>query len=128
MFVTGEFLYSQYRNKDENSEGTKDQFLYRRIFVKSVFVITIFDYTSKTREIYARSSHDRSDRFTQKLEQNPENFKFKSKPFRGVRGSPGRRQYDSEKWREVLALLQLLNLLLVAGRKKGRVKWEKKSE
>ena len=43
MFVTGEFLYSQYRNKEENTEGTEDLFLYRRIFVKSVLVRTIFD-------------------------------------------------------------------------------------
>ena len=43
LFVTGEFLYSQYRNKEENTEGTEDLFLYRRIFVKSVFVTTIFD-------------------------------------------------------------------------------------
>ena len=45
LFVTGEFLYSQYRNKEENTEGTEDLFLYRRIFVKSVFVRTIFDCT-----------------------------------------------------------------------------------
>ena len=45
MFVTGKFLYSQYRNKEENSEGTEDLFLYRRNFVKSVFVRTIFDCT-----------------------------------------------------------------------------------
>ena len=38
LFVTGEFLYSQYRNKEENREGTEDLFLYRWIFVKSVFV------------------------------------------------------------------------------------------
>ena len=46
LFVTSEFLYSQYRNKEENTEGTEDLFLYRRIFVKSVFVRTIFDCTS----------------------------------------------------------------------------------
>ena len=45
LFVIGEFLYSQYRNKEENTEGTEDLFLYRRIFVKSVFVRTIFDCT-----------------------------------------------------------------------------------
>ena len=45
LFVTGEFLYSQYRNKEENTEGIKDLFLYRRIFVKSVFVRTIYDCT-----------------------------------------------------------------------------------
>ena len=43
LFVTGEFLYSQCRNKEENTEGTEDLLLYRRIFVKSVFVRTIFD-------------------------------------------------------------------------------------
>ena len=43
LFVTGEFLYSQYRNKEENTEGAEDLFLYRRIFAKSVFVRTIFD-------------------------------------------------------------------------------------
>ena len=47
MFVTGKFLYSQYRNKEENTEGTEDLFLYRQIFVKSVFVRTIFDCTHK---------------------------------------------------------------------------------
>ena len=53
LFVIGEFLYSQYRNKEENAEGTKDLFLYRQIFVKSVFVRTIFD--RKTYDI--RSCH-----------------------------------------------------------------------
>ena len=43
LFVTGEFLYSQYRNKEDSSKGTENLFLYRRIFVKSVFVRTIFD-------------------------------------------------------------------------------------
>ena len=43
LFVTGEFLYSQYKNKEENTEGIEDLFLYRRIFVKSVFVKTTFD-------------------------------------------------------------------------------------
>ena len=43
LFVTGKLLYRLYRNKEENTEGTEDLFLYRRIFVKSVFVRTIFD-------------------------------------------------------------------------------------
>ena len=43
LFVTGKFLYSQYRNKEENTEGTEDLFLYGQIFVKSMFVRTIFD-------------------------------------------------------------------------------------
>ena len=43
LFVTGEFLYSQFRNKEENTEGTEDLFSYRQIFVTSVFVRTIFD-------------------------------------------------------------------------------------
>ena len=43
LFVTDKFLYSQYRNKEENTEGTEDLFLYRQIFVKSVLVRTIFD-------------------------------------------------------------------------------------
>ena len=47
LFVTGVFLYSQYRNKEENTEGTEDLFLNRQIFVKSVFVRTIFDCISK---------------------------------------------------------------------------------
>ena len=46
LFVTGKFLYSQYGNKEENTEGTEDLFLYRPIFVKSVFVRTIFDCSS----------------------------------------------------------------------------------
>ena len=46
LFVTGEFHFSQYRNKEENTKGTEDLFLYRRIFVKSVFVRTIFDCMS----------------------------------------------------------------------------------
>ena len=29
LFVTGEFLYSQNKNKEENTEGTEDLFLYR---------------------------------------------------------------------------------------------------
>ena len=33
LFVTDKFLYSQYRNKEENSKGTENLFLYRRIFV-----------------------------------------------------------------------------------------------
>ena len=45
LFVTGKFFYSQYTNKEKNAEGTKDLFLYRRNFVKSVFVRTIFDYS-----------------------------------------------------------------------------------
>ena len=45
LFVTGKFLYSQYRNKEENTEGTENPFLYKWIFVKSVFVRTILDYT-----------------------------------------------------------------------------------
>ena len=45
LFVIGKFLYSQYGNKEESTEGTEDLFLYRRIFVKSVFVGTIFDCT-----------------------------------------------------------------------------------
>ena len=43
MFVTGEFLYSHYRDKEKNTEGTEDLFLYRPIFVKGVFVGTMFD-------------------------------------------------------------------------------------
>ena len=43
LFVTGKFFYSQYRNKEENSEGIEDLYLYRRIFVKSVFDWTIFN-------------------------------------------------------------------------------------
>ena len=43
LFVRGKFLYSQYENKRKNGEGTEDLFLYRRIFVTSVFVRTIFD-------------------------------------------------------------------------------------
>ena len=43
LFVTSKFLYSQYRNKEENTQGIEDLFLYRRIIVKSVFVRTIFD-------------------------------------------------------------------------------------
>ena len=43
LFVTGNFLYNQFRNKEENSDGTENLFLYRRISVKSVFVRTIFD-------------------------------------------------------------------------------------
>ena len=43
LFVTGEFLYSQYRNKEENADGTEGLFFYRQIFVTSVFVRTIFD-------------------------------------------------------------------------------------
>ena len=49
MFVTGKSLYSQYRNREENTKETEDLFLYRRIFVKSVFVSTIFDCTRKDR-------------------------------------------------------------------------------
>ena len=49
MFVIGEFPHSQYRNKEENTEGTEDLFLYRQIFVKSVFVRTIFDCRDKTK-------------------------------------------------------------------------------
>ena len=45
LFVTGKFLSCQYRNKEENALGTEDLFLYRQIFVKSVFVRTIFDCT-----------------------------------------------------------------------------------
>ena len=48
MFVTGKFLYSQYRNKEENSEKTEDLFLYRQIFVKSVFVRTIWLYFNES--------------------------------------------------------------------------------
>ena len=47
LFVTDKFLYSQYRNKEENSKGTEDLFLYEHIFVKSVFVRTIFDCMGK---------------------------------------------------------------------------------
>ena len=43
LFVTDKFLYSKYRNKEETTEGAEDLFLYRQIFVKSVFVRTIFD-------------------------------------------------------------------------------------
>ena len=43
LFVTSKFLYSQYRNKEENTKGTKDLFLYRRNFVKSMFGRTVFD-------------------------------------------------------------------------------------
>ena len=43
LFITGEFLYNQYRMKEENTKGTEDLFLYRRFFVRSVFVRTIFD-------------------------------------------------------------------------------------
>ena len=43
MFVTSKFLYRQYRNKEENTGGTADIFLYRQIFFKSVLVRTIFD-------------------------------------------------------------------------------------
>ena len=28
LLVTGKFVYSQYRNKEENAEGTEDLFLY----------------------------------------------------------------------------------------------------
>ena len=45
LFVTGKFLYSHYRNKKENAEGIEDLFLYRKFFVESVFVRTIFDCT-----------------------------------------------------------------------------------
>ena len=44
LFVTGEFLHSQYRNKEKNSEETEDLLLYRQIFIRSVFVRTIFDW------------------------------------------------------------------------------------
>ena len=47
LFVTGKFLYSQYRNKEENIKGTKNLFLYRQIFVIRVFVTSIFDCTYK---------------------------------------------------------------------------------
>ena len=43
LFVKGKIPYSQYRNKNENAEETKDLFPYRRIFVISVFVKTVFD-------------------------------------------------------------------------------------
>ena len=56
LSVTGEFLYSQYRNKEKNTEGTEDLFLYRRIFVKSVFVRTIFACTMK-RKFAGNSFH-----------------------------------------------------------------------
>ena len=48
MFITGKFLYSQYRNKQEKTERTEDLFLYRGIFIKCVFVRTIFDCTSNS--------------------------------------------------------------------------------
>ena len=55
IFLT-KFLYSQYRNKEENTEGTEDLFLYRQIFVKSVFVRTIFDcsyYLQKLKKFFS---------------------------------------------------------------------------
>ena len=41
LFVTCKFLYSQYRKKEEKTEGLEDLFPFRIIFGKSVFVRTI---------------------------------------------------------------------------------------
>ena len=38
--------YSRYKNKEENAEGTENLFLYRQIFVTSLFARSIFDCTS----------------------------------------------------------------------------------
>ena len=53
LFITGEFLYSQYRNKKENTEGTENLFLYRRIFVKSVLDVLEPHLTVRESQIFS---------------------------------------------------------------------------